>query len=88
MICEPCRAGRHEDCTLGECDCQLRRDDEEVEKRLKAIRSADERLANMVFTTVLHSGSEVARILTEGAGRDAVRLLVHQVICTLRSMNC
>ena len=88
MICEPCRAGRHEDCTLGNCDCQIRRDEEAVESRLKAIRATDERLANMVFTSLLHSPSEVARTLTDGAGRDAVRQFVHQVICILRSLNC
>jgi hypothetical protein len=88
MVCAACEAGRHEDCTLGDCDCQERLQQEAVEQRLRAIRATDERLANMVFTTLLHSPSEVARTLTEGAGRNAVRQFVCQVICTLRSLNC
>jgi hypothetical protein len=88
MICEPCKCGRHEDCTLTDCDCQERREQESVEQRLRAIRATDERLATSVYSTLLYGGSAEARMLTDGAGRDAVRLFVCQVIGTLRSMNC
>ena len=59
-----------------------------VDRRLKAIRATDERLAASVYTTLLYGGSAEARMLTDGAGRDAVRLFVCQIIGTLRSMNC
>jgi hypothetical protein len=88
MICEPCKAGRHDGCTLGDCDCRDRKEQEAVERRLRAIRATDERLAGQVFTTLLYGGSDVALMLTEGAGRDAVCSFVQQVIGTLRSMNC
>jgi hypothetical protein len=88
MICEPCKTGRHEDCTLGDCACPERREQQAVERRLNAIRATDERLANLVYTTLLYGGSAEARILTDGAGRDTVRLFVCQIIGTLRSINC
>lgn len=88
MICDPCKAGRHDDCTFGDCDCPERREQEAVERRLRAIQATDERIAGQVYTTLLYGGSDVARMLTEGAGRDAVRSFVQQVIGTLRSMNC
>jgi hypothetical protein len=88
MICDPCKEGRHDDCKLADCDCPERREQELVERRLRAIRATDERLAGQVYTTLLYGGSDVARMLTEGAGRDAVCSFVQQVIGTLRSMRC
>lgn len=88
MVCDACKVGRHDDCTLGGCECPNRKEQESVERRLRAIRATDERLAGQVFTTLLYGGSDVARRLTEGAGRDAVCSFVQQVIGTLRSMNC
>ncbi len=88
MICEPCKAGRHEDCTIAGCDCPERRQQEAVEQRLRAIRATDERLANHVYTTLIFGPSDAARLLTDAAGSDSVRLFVQQVICTLRSMSC
>jgi hypothetical protein len=88
MICGPCKAGRHEDCTIAGCDCPERQEQEMVERRLRAIRATDERLANQVYTTLLYGGSDVARTLTEEAGRDAVRLFVQQIIGTIKTMNC
>ncbi len=88
MICKPCKAGRHDDCTLVDCDCPDRRQQEAIERLLKVSRATDERIAGQVYTTLLYGGSDVARMLTEGAGRDAVCSFVQQVIRTLRSMNC
>lgn len=88
MMCESCKAGQHEKCTLGECDCPRRREDEAVQRRLKAIRLVDERLASAVYTTLFFGGSTEARVLTDGAGSDLVRKFVQQVVGTLRSMNC
>jgi hypothetical protein len=87
MICEPCNAGRHDDCTLGDCDCRDRKEQEAIERWLRAIRATDERLAGQVFTTLIYGGSDVARMLTEGAGRENVCSFVAQVIGTIRSMN-
>lgn len=87
MICAPCKAGRHDDCTLADCDCPERREQEVVENRLRAIRATDERLAAQVYTTLLYGGSDVARMITDGAGRDAVCSFVQQIIGTLRALN-
>lgn len=87
-MCEPCKRGRHEDCTLTGCDCQERKEQEAVEQRLRAIGATDERLAGQVYSTLLYGGSDVARMLTDGVGRDSVHLFVQQIIGTLRSMNC
>lgn len=87
-MCKPCSLNQHQNCTLGECDCAERREQEGVERRLRAIRTTDERIATLVFTTLLHGGSAEARMLTDGAGREAVQLFVAQVIGTLRTINC
>lgn len=87
-MCDPCKAGRHQDCILGDCECSERNEQEALEQRLRAIRSSDERLANSVYTTLLYGGSDVARMLTDGAGRDSVRLFVQQIIGTIKTMNC
>ncbi len=88
MICESCAVGRHDDCTRGDCDCPGRKEQEAVERRLKAIRSVDERLAGAVYTTLVYGGSQEARTLTDEAGSEVVKQFVQQVIGTLRSMNC
>jgi len=72
MICQACQAGHHQQCTLDDCECPDRREQELVERRLNAIRWVDERVAASVLTTLLYGGSAEARMLTEGAGRDAV----------------
>ena len=87
MICEPCKAGRHQDCTTADCECQERKEQEAIERRLKAIRATDERLATKVFTTLLYGGSECARQLAEQNGRDALSLFTAQIIATIRAMN-
>ncbi|MCZ2153412.1 MAG: hypothetical protein LC114_05860 [Bryobacterales bacterium] len=88
MICDPCKTGQHDDCTLGDCDCPERKVQEEVEKRLRAIRGTDERLATKVCSTLLYGGSECARQLAEQNGRDAICLFTAQIIATIRAMNC
>jgi hypothetical protein len=88
MICGPCAAGLHEQCSLGECECRLRKDAEEVQLRVRSLRAVDERLADLVFKTVLQDGSKEARILSDEAGRDTVCLFVRQILLTLRTMNC
>ena len=88
MICESCKAGQHEKCTRGDCQCPDRREQEAVERRLKAIRFVDERLAGAVYTALFFGGSNEARILTDGAGSEVVKQFVQQIVGTLRSMNC
>lgn len=88
MICGPCKAGRHEDCTFGDSNCPERREQEAIEQRLRAIRGTDERLATKVCSTLLYGGSECARQLAEQNGRDTLCLFTAQIIATLRSMNC
>lgn len=88
MICGPCAAGSHEQCTLGECECHLRKEAEEVQMRIRSLRAVDERLADLVFKTVLQDGSIEARRLSDEAGRETVCLFVRQILLTLRTMNC
>jgi hypothetical protein len=88
MICEACRAGRHDDCTLGDCDCQDRKEQETVERRLREIRATDERLATAVFTTLLYGGSDCAREFADHNDGADLCLLTAQIIATFRSMNC
>ena len=49
---------------------------------------ADAAIAEMVYSTLLHGGSEVARMLTDGAGRDAVRLFVQQILRMYKAIRC
>jgi len=50
--------------------------------------TADAMLAEMVYSNVLYSGSDVARILTNGAGKKAVVLFIQQVLRANRAVQC
>jgi hypothetical protein len=88
FICLPCRAGRHADCESPECACPKRKEDEVIEQQLRAARFSDENLAETVCITLLNGGSEVARMLTDGAGKDAVRLYTQQILRTYKALQC
>jgi hypothetical protein len=75
-------------CEEGECECPRRAEDAQMERNLKAAGSADTGLAETVYSTLLYGGSDVARMLTEGAGKDAVRLFVQQIIRTYKAVQC
>lgn len=82
-----CKAGRHDDCTLENCECPERREQEEIERRLRAIRSADERLAATVLTTLVYSGSACARQLADQNDKATLCVFTAQIIATLKSMS-
>ena len=88
MICKPCRKGKHFSCTGGDCDCPDRKEDEQIERSLEATRQFDERLAETVYSTLIYGGSEVARMLTDKAGKEAVRLFVQQILRTYKAVQC
>jgi len=50
--------------------------------------AADVMLAEMVYCNVLYSGSDVARILTNGAGKQAVVVFVQQVLRANKAVQC
>jgi len=83
MTCQACRSGNHQGCD-GECEC--RREDEEIQSMTGS--TADAMLAEMVYSNVLYSGSDVARILTNGAGKKAVVLFIQQVLRANRAVQC
>ena len=83
MTCEACKTGNHNGCE-GECDC--RQQDEEINRMTGS--TADAMLAEMVYSNVLYSGSEVARSLTDGAGKQAVVLFVQQVLRANKASQC
>ena len=75
-------------CEDGECDCPRRSEDEQMKQNLKAAGTVDSGLSEMVYSTLLYGGSPVARELTEGAGKDTVRLFVQQIIRTYKAIQC
>jgi len=83
MTCDACRTGNHQGCD-GECDCRLQ--DEQINRMVGS--PADAMLAEMVYSNVLYSGSEVARSLTDGAGKQAVVLFVQQVLRANKASQC
>ena len=83
MTCEACKTGNHQGCQ-GKCDC--RQQDEEINRMVGT--AADAVLAEMVYSNVLYSGSDVARILTNGAGKTAVVLFIQQVLRANKAVQC
>jgi hypothetical protein len=88
MICEPCKRNDHRHCIEGGCDCPRRKEDQQIERSLTATRQSDEGLAEMVYSALLYGGSDVTRMLTDGAGKEAVRLFVEQVLRTFKAVRC
>ena len=74
MICDPCKAGDHRNCQLGECQCQDRLTEKINQELAKCVNaSGDETLAEMIFSNLLYGGSEIARMLNK-PGRLGVRI--------------
>ena len=86
MICEECRLGNHRMCQEGQCECPRRAESLQIDRMVNS--GADAAIAEMVYSTLLHGGSEVARMLTDGAGRDAVRLFVQQILRMYKAIRC
>jgi hypothetical protein len=88
MICENCRQGRHQMCEEGSCECPRRKEDEEIERSIAATRQGDEELAETIYSNLLYGGSEVARLLTDGAGKPAVTHFVRQGLRANKAIKC
>ena len=88
MICTPCMEGNHFCCIGGDCSCPQRAEEKLIERCLRANRQCDEKLAETVYSNLLHGGSAVTRMLVDGAGRDAVISFVQQVHRVSRAINC
>lgn len=50
--------------------------------------AADAMLAEMVYNNVLYSGSDVARMLTDGAGKKAVLVFIQQILRANKAVQC
>ena len=83
MTCEACKSGNHEACEEP-CDC--RKEDEQISKMVAS--GSDAMLAEMVYSNIRFSGSEVCALLTKGAGKDAVVLFVQQVLRANKAAQC
>lgn len=83
MTCEACKTGNHQGCE-GECDC--RQQDEEINRMVGS--NSDAALAEVIYCNVLYSGSEVARLLTDGAGKKAVLVFIQQVLRANKASQC
>jgi hypothetical protein len=89
MICDPCKAGDHRNCQQGECQCQDRLNEKINQELAKYVNaSGDETLAEMIFSNLLYGGSEIARMLTEGAGKPAVKGFIQQVLRAAKAARC
>jgi hypothetical protein len=89
MICNACKAGDHRNCEGGECGCPDRLDEKlELEIAKYVNTSGDETLAETIYSNLLYGGSEVARMLTDGGGKPAVKLFVQQVLRANRAIRC
>jgi hypothetical protein len=83
MTCDACKTGNHQGCE-GDCDC--RQQDEEINKMVGS--KSDMMLAETIYSNVLYSGSEVARVLTNGAGKNAVLVFIQQVLRAHKAIQC
>ena len=88
MICKACRKGNHSSCTGGDCDCPDLLEEKQIKQSMTASRQSDAAFAETVYSTLLHGGSDVARMLTDGAGRDNVQLFVQQILRTYKAVQC
>ena len=87
-MCDPCKNGRHDECEGPDCDCPKRREDAEIDRQIKAVSSRDAAVAESVLSTLQYSGSPLARMIIEGAGRDRTRAFVHEIVRTVAAMRC
>jgi len=83
MTCEACKTGNHQGCE-GECEC--RQQDEQISKMTGS--KSDAALAEVIYSNVLYSGSDVARMLTDGAGKKAVLVFIQQVLRANKAIQC
>jgi len=86
MICEECKQGNHRMCRENDCECPRRAEKQQIGRMVNS--GADASMAEMVYSNLLYGGSDVARMLTDGAGEDAVRLFVRQILRTYKAIRC
>ena len=87
MICEACKSGNHNQCAKGDCECPTFLEEKKVQEELAAVSRADYVLAEAILSNVQYSGSAVAKIIIDGAGRDQSKLFVTQILAGARSMR-
>lgn len=87
-MCEPCKNNDHDNCTGPGCDCPKRQQDEAVERQVAAVTKQDAAYAESVLSTLQYSGSPIARLIIDGAGRDRTRAFVAEILRTAAAIRC
>lgn len=85
MICEACVAGNHEACRGEGCTC-----DSKIDSMTQAAIDAASRNeiihASMIYDHLMTAHTGLARMFTDGAGPDAVRAFVSQVLQSRKAL--
>ena len=87
MICEACKSGNHDQCAKGDCECPTFLEEKKVQEELAAVSRADYAFCEAILSNVQYSGSAVARMIIEGAGREQTKLFINQVLVSSRAMR-
>lgn len=73
-------------CEEGDCECPRRAQDQQIDRLVNS--GADEGLAETIYSNLLYGGSPVARMLTDGAGKDNVKVFIQQVLRGYKAIKC
>ena len=87
MICEACQKGNHDACTEGDCHCEERVKDLIEKEALRYQNMASAGIAETIYSNLLYGGSPVTRLLTDGAGKDNVKLFIKAVLFAHRAVQ-
>jgi len=85
MICEPCRRGDHKCCEEGDCQC-ADRVNQQIERDVIGYRG-DDGIVETIYSNVLYSGSDVARMMVQGARKENVKLFITQILRAYKAMR-
>jgi hypothetical protein len=87
-VCKACRENRHDECSLADCECPDYQQRKAIEHELEAVSRADSAYAEVVLSNLQYSGSNLAKLVIDEAGRDAALAFVHQILRTATAMKC
>ena len=87
-VCKACRENRHDECSLEDCECPDYEQRKNIERELEAVCRADSAYAEVVLSNLQSSGSNLAKLVIDGAGRDAALTFVCQILRTAKGMKC
>jgi hypothetical protein len=87
-ICQACLDNKHEECCQGDCGCPEYQQRKNIEREIDAVNQADSAYAEAVLSNLQYSGSALAKLVIDGAGRDQARAFVHQVMVIAKALRC